>query len=64
MNVIMCSPNEVIAHQMLKQGYLPSKGLGKHSQGIKTPISVTLENDRAGLGAMLEPDPSPSQNLH
>ena len=56
MNVIRCSPNEVVTKQMFKQGFLPGKRMGKHSQGIKEPISVPQKIDKAGLAA---PPPSP-----
>ena len=36
MGIIMCSPNEALTKQMLRQGFLPSQGLGKEGQGIKT----------------------------
>lgn len=48
MKVFMCSPNAVIAQQMLSQGYLPGQGLGKNSQGRPTPIEATPKVDRAG----------------
>ena len=50
---IMCSPNEVVTKQMLKQGFLPGGGLGKHSQGIKQPISVPQKIDKVGLGMQI-----------
>ena len=50
MKVFMCSPNEVIAHQMLSQGYLPGQGLGKNSQGRPTLTEATHNVDHAGLG--------------
>ena len=50
MKVFMCSPNAVIAQQMLSQGYLPGQGLGKNSQGRPTPIEATPKVDCAGLG--------------
>ena len=50
MEVIMCSPNEIVTQQMLSQGFLPGQGLGKEGQGMPTPISVSHESDRTGLG--------------
>lgn len=50
MKVFMCSPNDVIAHQMLSQGYLPGQGLGKQGQGNLDPITATPKADRTGLG--------------
>lgn len=50
MKVIMCSPNEVVAQQMLSQGYLPGQGLGKLKQGDPSPILATPKTDRSGLG--------------
>lgn len=56
MNVIMCSPNEAITKQMLRQGFLPGQGLGKQSQGIKQPIQVTQKSDKTGLGFSASPN--------
>jgi hypothetical protein len=50
MKVFTCSPNVVIAQQMLFQGYLPGQELGKNRQGRPIPIEVTPKVDRAGLG--------------
>lgn len=50
MGIMMVSPNEIVASQMLRQGFLPGQGLGKHAQGIKTPISVDQHPRRLGLG--------------
>lgn len=50
MKVFMCSPNNVITHQMLSQGYLPGQGLGKLGQGDPRPITATPKLDRSGLG--------------
>lgn len=50
LGLIMFSPNEVIASQMLNQGFLPRQGLGKNAQGIKEPIQVTQRPPRLGLG--------------
>lgn len=55
LKLIMCSPNEIIAQQMLNQGFLPGQGLGKNSQGIKTPITTTPNNNRSGLGSQSFP---------
>ena len=40
MKVFMCSPSEVIAQQMLSQGYLPGQGLGKNGQGRPMQVEV------------------------
>ena len=50
MEVIMCSPNEIVTQQMLSQGFLPGQGLGKEGQGMPTPISVSHKSDQTGLG--------------
>lgn len=50
LKLVMASPNDIIARQMLNQGYLPGQGLGKYSQGIKEPLTVIPKNDRLGLG--------------
>ena len=50
MKVIKCSPNEIVTQQMLSQGFLPGQGLGKEGQGMPTPISISHESDRTGLG--------------
>lgn len=50
LNLIMCSPNEIVTQQMLRQGFRPGQGLGKRSQGIKEPIVLTKNSDRLGLG--------------
>ncbi|XP_012865420.1 PREDICTED: LOW QUALITY PROTEIN: endogenous retrovirus group K member 9 Pol protein-like [Dipodomys ordii] len=53
MGVIMFSPNETVTNIMLKSGFLPGKGLGKHEQGINQPILPTPKRDKKGLGADL-----------
>ena len=50
MNVIMCSPNEIVTQQMLSQGFLPGQGLGKEGHSMLTPISVSHKCDCTGLG--------------
>lgn len=50
LKLIMCSPNELVTQQMLKQGFLPGQGLGKHNQGIKKPITIDSKTNRSGLG--------------
>lgn len=50
MKVIMCSPNDIVTHQMLAQGYLPGRGLGKTGQGDPNPVMATPKPDRSGLG--------------
>lgn len=51
LKLIMCSPNDVVAQQMLNQGYLPGQGLGKAGQGIKNPLSIKPNSDRRGFGS-------------
>lgn len=41
LGIIMCSTNDVITTQMLKNGYLPGKNLGKHGTGILKPLEAT-----------------------
>jgi hypothetical protein len=36
MGLIMCSSNEAVTKQMLRQGFLPGQGLGKGRQGIES----------------------------
>lgn len=50
MGVIMCSPNEAVTKQMLKQGFLPGHGLGKEKQGIKTFEGPKPHPNTRGLG--------------
>lgn len=50
MQLIMHSPNTTVTKQMLKQGYLPKQGLGKHSSGITSPIHPRPLVPRQGLG--------------
>lgn len=50
MKVFMCSPNNVVAHQMPPQGYLLGQGLGRLKQGDPNPIVATPKTDRSGLG--------------
>lgn len=57
MKLLLCSPNEVVAAQMLKQGHLPGKGLGKLSQGDPNPISLTPNSKGYGLGYSPSPFP-------
>lgn len=50
MDTYLVSTNDTILKQMLTQGYIPGKGLGKNNQGILHPISPTKREDRSGLG--------------
>ena len=50
MGIIMCSSNEAVTKQMLRQGFLPSQGLGKEGQGIKTFESPKPHSNTRGLG--------------
>ena len=46
----MCSPNKVVASQMVEQGFLPSQGLVKEGQGIKKFEIPKPHSDTRGLG--------------
>ena len=46
----MCSPNEAVTKQMLRQGFLPGHGLGKKGQGIKTFEGPKPHSNTRGLG--------------
>lgn len=50
LGLMMYSPNDTVTSQMLKQGYSPGQGLGKHGQGIKEPLVPTPQVGRLGLG--------------
>jgi hypothetical protein len=50
MGLIMCSPNEAVTKQMLRQGFLPDHGLGKKGQGIKTFEGPEPHSNTRGLG--------------
>ena len=50
MGIIMCSPNEAMTNQMLRQGFLPGQGLGKEGQVIKTFESPKPHSNTRGLG--------------
>ena len=50
MGLIMCSPNEAVTKQMLRQGFLPGHGLGKKGQGIKTFEGPKPHSNTRGLG--------------
>lgn len=50
MGVFMFSPSATVTHQMLDQGFIPRQGLGRHIQGIPTPIAVISKTSRSGLG--------------
>ena len=50
MGIIMCSPNEAVTKQMLRQGFLPGQGLGKEGQGIKTFEGPKPHSNTRGLG--------------
>lgn len=56
LNLIMCSPNEIVSQQMLSQGFLPGQGLGKNSQGIKFPPVIPPKYNRQGLGLQIQED--------
>lgn len=50
MGLIMCSPNEVVTKQMLRQGFLPGQGLRKKEQSIKTCEKPKPHFNTRGLG--------------
>lgn len=50
MGMVMCSPSDLVTSQMLRQGFLPGQGLGKNSQGIRSPIEASPRPERLGLG--------------
>lgn len=54
MGVLIMSPNSVVASQMLIQGFVPNKGLGRHQQGRKFPIQSTPWIGRPGLGYSID----------
>ena len=52
MDLILCSPNQVGAKQMLEQGFfffLPGQGLGKEEYGIKMFESPKPHTENRGL---------------
>ena len=53
MGVIMCRLNEVVARQMLEQGFLPGQGQGKEGQGVKRFESPKPNPNTRGLGHFL-----------
>lgn len=57
--LLKCKDKKVL-DQMLAQGYVPSRGLGKHLQGITTPIQATSNPGRQGLGFSAPAVPSPT----
>ncbi|KAJ1399773.1 G-patch domain [Sesbania bispinosa] len=42
--------NQVVARIMVKNGYQRGKGLGRHLQGKRAPISLSEKQDKFGLG--------------
>lgn len=50
MGALMRSPNKIITINILQQGHLPGKGLGKQQQSITSPVTVTVNHDQRGLG--------------
>jgi hypothetical protein len=50
MDLMMCSPNEAVIKQMLRQGFLPGPGLGKEGQGIKTFKKPKSHSNTRGMG--------------
>ena len=45
----MCSPNEAVTKQMLRQGFLPGQGLGKEGEDIKTLENPKGHSNTRGL---------------
>ena len=50
MGMLLYSPDEKIANQMLQMRYNPVKGLGKDQQGIVSPLEAVPNKNREGLG--------------
>jgi hypothetical protein len=50
MGIIMCSPNEAVTKQILREGFLSCQGLRKEGQGIKTFESSKPYSNTKGLG--------------
>ena len=50
MGVLLFSPDDKVASQMLHMAYDPSKGLGKQQTGIIEPICPTPRQQHTGLG--------------
>jgi hypothetical protein len=50
MGIILCSPNILVAHMMLQQGFDPWRGLGKTQQGRLYPIDSGRHSGCTGLG--------------
>ena len=50
MGMLLYSPDEKIANQMLQMRYNPDKGLGKDQQGIVSPLERVPKKNREGLG--------------
>ena len=51
--LIMCSPNEVVAKQMLQQGVFHSQGQVKEELGVTKFESPKPHSDTRGLGHFL-----------
>lgn len=47
---LMHSPNKTVTINILQQGHLPGKGLGKQQQSITSPVTLTVNHDQRGLG--------------
>lgn len=47
LGVTMCSPDALVTQQMLRQGYIPGKGLGRDGQGIVRPIDLSPKTGSA-----------------
>lgn len=50
MGALIHSPNKIITINILQQGHLPGKGLGKQQQSITSPVTLTVNHDQRGLG--------------
>ncbi|KAJ1399855.1 G-patch domain [Sesbania bispinosa] len=48
--LLMPGVNQVVARIMVKNGYQLGRGLGRHLQGKRAPISLLEKQDKFGLG--------------
>ncbi|PAA49087.1 hypothetical protein BOX15_Mlig032911g4 [Macrostomum lignano] len=46
----LCVASGPAYRMMLKQGWTPGSGLGRHGQGRSQPIATVVKRDRLGLG--------------
>lgn len=50
MGTFLISSADPVLQKMMKMGYDPGKGLGKHLQGSTDPVAVKAKNNRHGVG--------------